>query len=108
MAEALAALTGNRGPGPAGLATRRPGATNDKEIHHETTIRHSDGPDGRRDLAGGDGRGQRGHRRVAMVGLGPLELLIIILIALPIMAFALVAVAAGRWLYLSWRRPDRK
>jgi len=104
----VAVLTGNRGAEPAGWPPAGPDATNDKEIHHEATIPHSDGTDGRRDLAGGDGRGQRRHCRVAMVGLGPLELLIIILIALPIVAFVLVAVAAGRWLYLNWRRPDRK
>lgn len=108
MAAALAVPTGNRGAGPVGWPPAGPGATNDKEIHHEATISHSDGPDGRRDLAGGDGRGQRGNRWVAMVSLGPLEVLIIILLALPIVALVVGTAAAARYLYLSWRRPDRK
>ncbi|MDE2990337.1 MAG: hypothetical protein OXU21_04620 [Chloroflexota bacterium] len=107
MAADLVVLTGNRGAGPAGWTLAGPGATNDKEIHYEATISHSDGPDGRRDLAGGDGRGQRGHRGVAMVSLGPLEVLIIILAALPIVALVVGTAAAMRYLYLSWRRPER-
>ena len=39
--------------------------------------------------------------------MGPLELLIIVLIVLLIVALAVIAVAAGRWLYLSWRRHER-
>jgi len=42
-----------------------------------------------------------------MVSLGPLEVLIIILAALPIVALIVGTAAAMRYLYLSWRRPER-
>ena len=38
------------------------------------------------------------------VSLGPLEILIIILILLPMVALVVGTVAAVRYLYLSWRR----
>jgi len=42
------------------------------------------------------------------MGLGPLEFVIILLMALPVVAIVVFAVAAGRWLYLSrGRRHDQ-
>ena len=42
------------------------------------------------------------------MGLGPLEFVIILLMALPVVAIVVIAVAAGRWLYLSRGRRNHQ